>query len=948
MAELATAYISIVAETSGIPRQVRTALGATQRDADTAGRGVGRTFASSFGSSIKGLGAAAGVTGGVAGVAAAMKSAVTSGMDFTTSLNTLRSVASASSQQVAQVGAKARELGTDNQLAATSSVDAAQAMLELAKGGFTVDQSMQAARGTLQLAAAAQISAADAATIQSQALQAFGKDASFAGTASDILANAANQSSAEITDIANALQQGGAVANQFGLSMQDTAATVSLLANAGIQGSDAGTLLKSALLALTDTSKPAQAAMDDLGLTVYDAQGKFVGMESLFGQLQAASQRMTPQMYQQATATLFGSDAARIAGVAAQQGAVGFDKMRDAMGKQGAAAEVAAAKMNGLPGAWERFKNSAQDAGLAFYDAVQGPLTSAANWGADAIGKISDGASKLGPTVRDIFASISDAFTSAGGPEMVTDWGQRLMWVLSSLGGSAADLMPLVGNLFEMFGEASAIVAAVGIETFVTALETAAELLSATVVPVLQLGNSVLESMQPVVVGAIAAWLGWRLVGPALAGVRTQVTTLGATAATTSGRLMTLAMANRAVVTAGAAGSVTMGRFGSMIAQVGQRAPVVARMQQSFVQAAAGADRFGRSAGAVAAAGTGMRAAGAGIAGVFGGPVGLALTGAALGVTYFTSQAAKSKQTTEAYRDATKGLASAQDTLSEAYTKSRGAMNDDTVRAATSAYEAYRTKLGAAEAQRRSWYQVSQAHQGDLNEQADEAKAAAAGFDKLGLSNKEVAQAFSGTEPMYQNIRSQLAAMGDAGAPALAAFDRMRQGAILSQQAASRVKPGVDELGEAMRIMGDKGASAEDKLNALKAAMDAMNPARSKTEAMAQYGDTVRQAAEAVQQVNGTAFDQSGQLNAMTEAGGNLNRVLQDLADKSGAVATSGGNMGAVSQQNEQIFQQLAAQTGQSVESIRALYQSLGGQTVDLSVRLQGAPQVTQQLGAIS
>lgn len=207
MTELATAYISVVAETSQIPRQIRTALGQAQRDADNAGRSTGRSFASSFGTSLKGLGGALGVTGGVAAVGAAMKSAISSGMDFTTSLNSMQAVAGATSAQVAQVGAMARQLGNDNTIAATSSVDAAQAMLELAKGGFSVDQSMQAARGTLQLAAAAQISAGEAATIQSQALQAFGMDANQAGQAADILANSANQSSAEITDVAQALQQ---------------------------------------------------------------------------------------------------------------------------------------------------------------------------------------------------------------------------------------------------------------------------------------------------------------------------------------------------------------------------------------------------------------------------------------------------------------------------------------------------------------------------------------------------------------------------------------------------------------------------------------------------------------------------------------------------------------------------------------------------------------------
>ncbi|MGC7322192.1 phage tail tape measure protein, partial [Mycobacteroides abscessus subsp. massiliense] len=181
---------------------------------------------------------------------------------------------------------------------------------------------------------------------------------------------------AEITDVAQALQSGGAVANQFGLKLEDTAAAIGLLANNGIKGSDAGTLLKSALLALTDTSNPAQGAIEELGLTVYDAQGRFVGLEKLFGDLQAASQRMTPEMYQAATTTLFGSDAARLAGIAAKDGAAGYDQMRDAMEKQGSAAKLAAAQNQGLPGVIERLKNAAETLAITLFEKVQGPLSS--------------------------------------------------------------------------------------------------------------------------------------------------------------------------------------------------------------------------------------------------------------------------------------------------------------------------------------------------------------------------------------------------------------------------------------------------------------------------------------------------------------------------------------------------------------------------------------------
>lgn len=342
---------------------------------------TGSVFSGAAGGIAKFVGAAV----SLGSIATAAKAVASAGMDFQSQMNTLSAVSGATGAQLEAVGNKARELGTDASLTATSASDAAAAMTELAKGGFTVEQSMTAAKGTLQLAAAAQVEAADAATIQSQALQAFNLGAEEAGRVSDILAGAANASSAEMTGIAQGLQQAGTVANQFGLSIDDTATSLAMLANAGIQGSDAGTLLKSAMLALTDQGKPAQAAIEELGLTVYDANGKFVGMSDLLGQLKSASESMTEEQYQAATAVLFGSDAMRLAGVAAVQGSEGFETLKEAVVRQGQAAEVAAAQTQGLPGVWERVQNTMEDLSLGVFDKIDDQLVRMGNGAVDAL-----------------------------------------------------------------------------------------------------------------------------------------------------------------------------------------------------------------------------------------------------------------------------------------------------------------------------------------------------------------------------------------------------------------------------------------------------------------------------------------------------------------------------------------------------------------------------------
>ncbi|SIC66880.1 phage tail tape measure protein [Mycobacteroides abscessus] len=434
-----------------IRNQVSRLLSGSSDAARQEGGRAGRWFGDSFSSALRTTGiVAAGTAVGNLAANAMTKAAnlatsgvsaiVTKGLDFEKTMNTLSGVTGASADVMQRFRDTAKALGNDMTLSNTSAADAAQAMTELAKAGFSVDESITAAKGTLQLAAAAQVSAGQAAEIQANALQAFGLKADYASKAADVLSNAANASSAEITDVAFALQAGGSVARQTGVSLEDTAASIALLANNGIKGSDAGTLLKSALLKLSAPSDQAAGALQELGVSAFDAQGNFVGMETLFGQLQAAAKRMTPEMYAMNTSVAFGSDAARLAGVAAKDGAEGFDKMRDAMNQEGSAAKLAAAQNQGLPGVIERLKNAAETLAITLFEKVQGPLSSIGDGITGFTNKMQEAFEN--PAVSQAAGNIGAALSSVG-----TAFGN----VLSAIGPSLVSGLSSAVNLIVRF-----------------------------------------------------------------------------------------------------------------------------------------------------------------------------------------------------------------------------------------------------------------------------------------------------------------------------------------------------------------------------------------------------------------------------------------------------------------------------------------------------------------
>lgn len=337
------------------------------------GTSAAQSFVSAFGGFL--------LAGGLLNVAQAagrqfadgFQAVLDTGLNFDRTVNSFRGVTQATEAEMQRMQAAARALGSDTQLAGVSAQDAATAMTELAKGGFSVEQSMEAARGTLQLATAAQISAADAAKIQTNAINVFQLKTQDAAHVADVFANAANASAVEIPELSLALQQAGSVAAGFGISFEDTVATLDTFAQLGVKGSDAGTLMKTSLLAWQSPSDQQAQAMQALNLQLSDAQGNFVGYREMMAQLTDASRSMTQEQFNNAAATLFGTDAVRAAMFAANDAAPIWDQQRQALERTGSASELAAAQMHGLPGVVESVKNSIEGVKLGIYDGL-GPI----------------------------------------------------------------------------------------------------------------------------------------------------------------------------------------------------------------------------------------------------------------------------------------------------------------------------------------------------------------------------------------------------------------------------------------------------------------------------------------------------------------------------------------------------------------------------------------------
>ncbi|MDZ8275666.1 phage tail tape measure protein [Microbacterium aquimaris] len=232
-----------------------------------------------------------------------------------------------------------------------SATEAANAIEELAAAGVSTGDILSGGLDSaLDLAAAGGLGVAEAAGIAATALKTFNLQGEDMAHVADLLAAGAGKAMGDVSQLSQALAQGGQVAKQTGLSIEETTAGLSAFAAQGLLGSDAGTSFKSMLQRLTPQSNEARDKMDALGISAYDASGQFIGLAEFAGNLESSLRELTPEQRNAAMATIFGSDAVRAANVLYTEGEEGIRDWIAAVDDQGYAAETAAMRLDNLAG----------------------------------------------------------------------------------------------------------------------------------------------------------------------------------------------------------------------------------------------------------------------------------------------------------------------------------------------------------------------------------------------------------------------------------------------------------------------------------------------------------------------------------------------------------------------------------------------------------------------
>jgi TP901 family phage tail tape measure protein len=380
------------------------------------------------------VGTASVVMGGA--IAVGIGVAVKSFMEFDKEMSAVGAAASAHGKDLDALRSAALLAGKDTKFSAT---EAAQGEEELAKAGVGVTDIINGGlRGALNLAAAGNQTVGQAAETAATSMTRFGLSGAQVPHVADVLAAAANKAQGDVSDMASALDYAGVQAAQMGVSFEQTVGTLALFAKNGLIGSQAGTELRGMLASLSGPSKAAKAEMDGLGISIYDARGKFIGLDGVANELHTRLSGLSQAQRDQALNVIFSNQQMAAADILMKAGAKGVQDWTNNVNQSGYAANLAGQKMNNLAGDLEQLKGSIETALIQSGSSANGALRAMAKGANDVVGAYLDmpGPVQKGATA---VAAVGSAAVITGGallfliPKVVAAKA-----AIADLGGAAA------------------------------------------------------------------------------------------------------------------------------------------------------------------------------------------------------------------------------------------------------------------------------------------------------------------------------------------------------------------------------------------------------------------------------------------------------------------------------------------------------------------------------
>lgn len=301
-------------------------------------------------------------------VAGAIGGTVRAAGEFEYQMTRVGQLAGATEAELESLKQEAKDLGVETAFTAKES---AEGMEELARAGFEVNEIVSAMPGILELAAGTKVDLAGSAELVTDTLSVMNMEAEETGRVVDVLSKSAASTRAEVTEMGAAMREVGPMITAMGGDLEEAAGALSMLAEEGRRGSQAGRHLSTIIDRMTAPTDAAAEAMEQLGVSTSDLfeDGDFIGVTDAIRQFEVALEDVNDEQRSFYRRAIFGQRAGRVFEQVMAGGADEVEhftaKLEDA---DGFAQELAEEQLDTLRGAMDRLRGSVNVAAINIGD----------------------------------------------------------------------------------------------------------------------------------------------------------------------------------------------------------------------------------------------------------------------------------------------------------------------------------------------------------------------------------------------------------------------------------------------------------------------------------------------------------------------------------------------------------------------------------------------------
>ena len=292
-----------------------------------------------------------------------------------------------------------------------SATQAADALNYMALAGYDTNKAVNTLPTILNLAAAGNMDLATSSDMVTDSMSALGDKAGTVESFVDKMAKTSQKSNTSVQQLGEALLTVGGTAKSLAGGVTEANTVLGIFADNGVKGAEGGTALRNVILSLSAPTDTARKKMEELGLNVFDAEGKMRPLNGTFNDLNKILGSMNESERTQVLNTIFNKvDLKSVNALLANSGER-FDQLKGYIeNADGAAGQMADTMQDNLKGKLTALNSALEGLGIGIYENIEESLKEAAEEGINAVGRVSNALqnSGLDAAVEEAGAVLAD------------------------------------------------------------------------------------------------------------------------------------------------------------------------------------------------------------------------------------------------------------------------------------------------------------------------------------------------------------------------------------------------------------------------------------------------------------------------------------------------------------------------------------------------------------